>query len=249
MSRAVRKPGTDPENVLDVVSEVHNELVAGTSDLIAFREMWYYLREKQTADAEELKEVGWTASDGLQSAYETRGEWWQRTADPIFRMLPAVIPPSEAPASTRLLSRVSGLGPGRSRGGTWRYDESGRDWPSPPAEKASLPDDVLHDLLKTADLPGRNPRETVRCLVPLREMYRHLEEHGSASKEELKSHFDQSNTNHVPEQGLFRSADEFFRDVGRPVLGELPGVAPPRTIGDEWRFIGVDANTAEELSE
>ncbi|WP_135830768.1 hypothetical protein [Halorussus halobius] len=250
MSKAARREGTDPENVLDLVREVYDELPAGASDLIAFREMWYYLQDQGSAGGEDVKEVGWTAAqDGLQTVYGTRGDWWQQTADPLFRQLPGVIPPSEAPASTRLLHRLPGVGPGRSSGGTWRYDESGRDWPDAPSETASLSDDVLDELLNTADVPGSNAQQTGRSRIPLGKMYRHLEEHGSASPDELKSYYRDDHVHNAPEQGLFPDANAWFRDVGRPVLSELPGVAPPRTIGDEWRFIGVSEKTVEHLSE
>lgn len=251
MSRAARETDLDPENVCDLVSGAfQSEFVAGTADLLAFREMWYFLREEGSASKAELTEVGWAASqDSLQTAYGTRGEWWQRTGSLIFRQLPGVIPPSEIPASTRLLHRLPGVGPDGNSGGTWRYDESGRDWPEPPAETASLPDDVLEDLLSTADLPGRIATETGRSRFPLENAYRHLEENGSASRDTLKSYYDASAVHNNPEQGLFPSEDDWFRDVGRPVLSELPGVAPPRTVGDEWRFIGVSEKTVEHLSE
>lgn len=250
MSKAARKEGADPENVTDLVSEVHNDFVAGTGDLIAFREMWYFLREEGSASKDELTEVGWTASqDSLQTAYGTRGEWWQRTGDLLFRQLPGVIPPSEVPYSTRLLHRIPGIGSNRSSGGTWRYDESGRDWPDQPAETARLSDDVLDELLNTADVPGQTAQQTGRSRIPLGKMYRHLEEHGSASPDELKSYYSDDHVHNAPEQGLYPSATDWFRDVGRPILSELPGVAPPRTIGDEWRFIGVGVATVEELSE
>lgn len=251
MSELTRPEGdTDPENVGSLMGAVSDEFLAGTSDLIAFREMWYFLREQGTSDARELKEVGWTAvEESLGTTYGSRGDWWSRTGDLYFRLLPGVIPPSEVPASTRIRHRLPGIGGGSGSGGTWRYDEAGRDWPDSPEETASLSEEALDEILKTADVPGRSAQETGRSRFPLRKMYRHLEEHGSASSDELKSYYDSNHVYNNPEQGLFLDENDWFREVGRPVLTELPGVAPPRKIGDEWRFIGVSEKTVEKLSE
>lgn len=247
MTRA--KADSDPENVTDQLSVVSDELLGGPSDVIAFREMWYHLQENGSAASQELKDVGWTASeDGLQKTYSTRGDWWSRVGDPIFRMLPGVIPPSEAPTSTRLLHRLPDIGLGRGSGSSWRYDETGRNWPTPPADAVALSDEALDEVLQAADVPGRTGREEARSRIPLGKMYRHLEENGSASAAELKNNYTVKDPHHDPEQGIYDSADGWFRDVGRPVLSEIPGIAPPRELGDEWRFIGVSPGVVEQLS-
>lgn len=61
-------------------------------------------------------------------------------------------------------------------------------------------------------------------IVSLRDMYAHLIKRGRCEKAELLQHFTPVDAHHIPENGRYTRADDWWRDVGLPQLGGLPGV-------------------------
>lgn len=216
------RPDTDrdPDGVKDVISEISDELRRGAADKIALRECYYHLRLHSPEKARELRRVGWEASDKLGLAYQSSTDWWTTTGRQYFALLPGVIPPSEMP------------------GGEWRYDDAGETRPDIPENPTRPSDEQIDAVLGALDLPG-SKRDRARSSGPLRQMYKHIIEETSIKTADLAEFYTPSQHDQQS-RGHYRNAGDWFRDIGRPVLQDLPGVDPPRVAGGWWRFTGVD---------
>lgn len=91
-------------------------------------------------------------------------------------------------------------------------------------ERPHLPDDL--------DLPGSGDRLQERRAM-LADLYRHLQEHGTATKTEFLELVE-------PERVGYASAESFWANCikGRDSLRALPGVEPPDEGEHTWRYVG-----------
>jgi len=229
----------DPDGIQDHISAVSDELPAEAGDVIALREMWYHLRIHGTESEGELKDIGWDASEELRRIHGTQNGWWTSAGKQYLALLPNVSPPGDATPWRRYLQVLPDLVRPSTPPGQWAFDEGGQSRPDQDTDPATLTDEQLSAALDAVDVPGDIGRDRRRSTVPLRRMYRRIEEQGSATSEELKDHYSTSRYD-KPGQGHYQTAGAWFRAVGRPILASLPGIDPPRVVGEPWRFIGVD---------
>ncbi|MDS0220884.1 hypothetical protein NDI54_05885 [Haloarcula sp. S1AR25-5A] len=228
----------DPDGVMDYISAVSDELPTDAGDVIALREMWYHLRVHGTVTEADLKDAGWDASEKLRRIHGTQNDWWTSTGKQYLALLPNVSPPGDATPWRRYLQVLPDLVRPSTPTGQWAFDEGGQSRPDQDADPATLTDEQLSAALDAVDVPGDIGRDRGRSTVPLRRMYRQIEQ-GSATTAELKDHYSTSRHD-KPEQGHYQTAGAWFRAVGRPILASLPGIDPPRVVGEPWRFIGVE---------
>jgi len=95
--------------------------------------------------------------------------------------------------------------------------------------------------LDTLELPGHGYEMAATRMEhrnALRDMVLLLQEHGLATREELRECYDPTGHNE-PQQGLYADRQQWWREVGEPNLRVLPGVEAPDAAGDCWRFVGV----------
>lgn len=238
MGDLVRAPGErDPEGFQEYIGAFSSELPSGGS--IALREMWYHLRANQTATETALRSVGWKASETL---HQRRGferawsadEWWRLAGRPYFRLLPGVV------------------SPGDEDGGEWTFDpehtptvEAPTDPVTPSVERAKQLAYDLDTRGALVEVHGEPvvPAASTRSGRALHRMYEYLLEHGTAQSADLRG-FYEPNENLRSDQGHYTAPAAWFRDVGRSLFAELPGVEPPRMAGQPWTFVGVDEEHA-----
>lgn len=92
-----------------------------------------------------------------------------------------------------------------------------------------------------------------KSLLSLRDIYHHLIKRGECEKEELLDHFRPVPHNHNSDVGRYTemNANQWWSDVGRPQLRQLPGVEvesidkPGAT--ERWRFTGIPPEVRDEF--
>lgn len=137
----------------------------------------------------------------------------------------------EGESSPDAVADAGAAGPTQARGDSQTDVGTGTPERSAPEAPAEVPVDVerrIGDL----DLPGsgetlKRRRETVR------EFYRHLRQHGDASRSDLLDLVDASEVSYSSPQSFW---NDCVRD--REALERLPGVEPPDEDGRAWRYLG-----------
>lgn len=121
--------------------------------------------------------------------------------------------------------------------GMYRFDASAAYQPAEPAEELTVEEakSRLRQFDHRDDLhAGGTPN-----YAAARDAYLHLREQGTASREELIDHHNES-IHQKPEKGHFRDSKVWYSAVGRPALEILPDVAAPITPAGDWKFLGGD---------
>ena len=239
MTDLVRPEGDrDPENVDDAIREFSDELQGDGGDHVALREMFYHLRRNKTAGSRELRSAATEElSDSLAAVYTSESEWWSSTGSQYLALLPGIIPPEGTTSGGGYLARLSRAVPfGDSDSTMWRYVETTQERPTVPEEPTVLPDEYLKEAV---DDIAPDEGQTPTSKIQLRKLYHHLVENETATSEELKALYETSRHDQ-PEYGSYEYASDWFREVGRECLAQLPGIDPPRIAGDDWRHVGVD---------
>ena len=190
---------------------------------VALRDAFDYLRGQGQATAKDFKRDVFPQTN-TGTYFNTPTAWWSDGCKGYLRQMPGVVPPSGV-------------------GDPWRFDadrvELPDDDPDVPEPERTLSREEVEDAVDDLDLPGRTPAMRVKHRNALRDMVLLLQEHGLATREELRDVYDPSNHDE-PQQGLYADREQWWREVGDPNLRTLPGVEAPDAAGDCWRFVGVE---------
>lgn len=228
----------DPDGVRDLRGRITlpSDGAASGAEWTALLRAYYLIR----ADGEATRRAitgrayrGHPVSDlhryaGPDDAFATAGA-------PYLRYFPRIVPPAS------------------DVGGVWRFDPDadGSDRPAVPDDPVGPDPERVDAALDAYDFPDPNVAPHIAARNPrgVQEAYDALRNAGRADAADLKSHY---HTSTVTADGVFESQDRWWAAVGRPALATLPGVNPPRVVGQEWRFVGVgpaDGQDQEDTSE
>jgi hypothetical protein len=191
---------------------------------IALRDAFDYLRGQGQATAKEFKQEVYPQTKA-DTYFDTPLAWWRDGCKPYLRQLPGVVPPS-------------------GTGNPWRFDSDRVELPDDEPDAPDISPDrklteaEVGDAVNDLDLPGRTPITKAKHCAALRNMVLLLQEHGLATREELRECYDPTAHNE-PQQGMYADREQWWREVGEPNLRAMPGVEAPDAAGDCWRFVGV----------
>ena len=220
----------DPDDVERAKDKALNALeVPGTgyrpgTIRLAVEDAYDYLRGQGQATAKDFKRDVYPQTKA-DNYFDTSTTWWRD-------------------GCKRYLQQMLGVVPSSGVGDPWRFDanrvEIPNDDPDAPdlGTNQKLTEAEVGDAVNDLDLPGRTPITKSKHVVALRDMVLLLQEHGLATREELRECYDPTAHNE-PQQGMYADRQEWWREVGRPNLQALPGVEAPDAAGGTWRFIGV----------
>ncbi|ELZ54844.1 MULTISPECIES: hypothetical protein [unclassified Haloferax] len=215
----------DPDDVGDVIRRFTDELPHENTAIehVALREAYYFLKDAGRASADAIALAVWDESN-LSRQYPRRSTWWTDAGEPFLPLLPGVV---------------------RDDVG-WRYDPDADDSRPPVPDNPTDPSaDDVDAVLQSFNYPGvEGDRVKTKNRLGVKRAFEYLQEHGEADAADLKDQFTPSN--YGRQEGHFDNPHDWFREVGRPVLRDLPGVDPPRVAGQPWRYVGVNAPTDED---
>lgn len=206
---------TDPDEwVQDAVSTVEfpSKAKGSVSWRRAFRAILTQIREQGTsgAAAKNLRTIA--------TREEPRFEWdWCET---VLPWLPGVR---------------------HEDGGRWVFDpaDADREQPTVLDDVDAPSDERIADMAEASDFPG-DGTTPAQHRNAVQDAYRHLTEHGTATRGDLRQYVELRSNYDKPEQGYFLNERQWWRYVGRPALSDLPGVVPPTEPGGPWTFVGVE---------